>query len=153
MKEKLTDYAHRLEGQPMFRLLDRVKELERKGKDVVHFEIGDPDFDTPKSITKACIDSLKKGETHYASSYGLDELRFAIAKSTHQDLGFRPSIGQILISPGANSLIYFVIQCLVKSDEEVVLPDPAFSTYYSVLKFLNIKAVSIALKEDNAFRM
>ena len=153
MKDKLTDYAHRLEGQPMFRLLDRVKALERRGKDIIHFEIGDPDFDTPKAITKACIDSLKKGETHYTSSYGLDELRFAIAKYTNEDLGFRPGIDQVLISPGANALIYLVIQCLVKSDEEVIVPDPAFSTYYSVLKFLNIKAVHIPLKEENAFRM
>ena len=153
MKDKFTDYAHRLEGQPMFRLLDRVKTLERQGKDIIHFEIGDPDFDTPKAITKACIESLKKGETHYTSSYGLDELRLAISKYTHQDLGFRPSIGQILVSPGANALIYFVIQCLVKGDEEVIVPDPAFSTYYSVLRFLNIKTVSIPLKEENAFRM
>jgi aspartate aminotransferase len=150
---KLTDAAHRLEGQPMFRLLDRVKALEMHGKSIVHFEIGDSDFNTPPKIVETCMDSLKQGETHYSSSFGLLDLRTAIAEHTKRDMGFKPSINQILVSPGANALIYFVIQCLVKPGEEVILPDPAFSTYYSVLKFLNIKAVRVPLKEKNGFRM
>jgi len=151
--DKLTSHALRLEGQPMFRLLDRVKEMEAKGRDIIHFEIGDPDFATPGKIVQACIRSLEEGETHYASSLGLKELRRTIADYTKRNLGFSPALGQILISPGANALIYFVIQCLVKEDEEVIVPDPAFSTYYSVLKFLNLKAVRIPLLEENDFRM
>jgi aspartate/methionine/tyrosine aminotransferase len=153
IKSKLTQAAHRLEGQPMFRLLDRVKALEATGKDIIHFEIGDPDFDTPRKITEACIRSLKAGETHYASSSGLIKLRQAVCAYLQADLGFRPDLEQVVISPGANALIYFIIQCLVHPDEEVLVPDPAFSTYYSVLKLLNIKAVRVPLKEENNFRM
>ncbi len=153
MNQKLSSAALRLEGQPMFQLLDRAKQLESQGKSILHFEIGDPDFSTPKSIVQACIDSLHHGETHYTSSYGLDELRETIADYTLTDLGFLPRKEQIVISPGANALIYFVIQCLVKEDEEVIVPDPAFSTYYSVLKLLNLKTVRIPLKEENHFRM
>ena len=153
IEKYLTEAAHRLEGQPMFLLLDRVKALEAQGKDIVHFEIGDPDFDTPPKIVEACIDSLRKGETHYTSSCGLLDLRKAIADYTLKDLGFKPDINQVVISPGANALICFIIQCLVKSDEDVIVPDPAFPTYYSVLKFLNIKATRVPLREENGFRM
>ncbi len=153
MKEKLTAHAHRLEGQPMFRLLERIKQLERQGRDIVHFEIGDPNFPTPAKVVSACMESLQKGNTHYTSSFGLENLRSAIADYTHKTLGFKPALNQVLISPGSNALIYFVIQCLVKPDEEVIVPDPAFPTYYSVLKFLNLKAVPIPLREENFFRM
>ena len=153
MNDRLTDAADRLEGQPMFRLLDRVNQLEAQGRNIIHFEIGDPNFSTPSKITDACVASLRSGDTHYSSSYGLLELRKAIAQYTRKDLGFEPDLGQILVSPGANALIYFIIQCLVKEDEEVIVPDPAFSTYYSVLNFFNRKAVRIPLREENAFRM
>ncbi len=153
MNKKLSTAALRLEGQPMFQLLDRAKQLESQGKSIIHFEIGDPDFSTPKGIIQSCIDSLLAGDTHYASSYGLEELREAIVDYTLTDLGFLPRKEQVIISPGANALIYFVLQCLVKEDEEVIVPDPAFSTYYSVLKFLNLKTVRIPLKEENHFRM
>ncbi len=153
LNKKLNAAANRLEGQPMFKLLDRIKALEQKGKDIIHFEIGDPDFATPEPVVDSCIQALRDGQTHYVSSFGLEELREAVADYTVDDLGFRPRLHQILISPGANALIYFVIQCLVKSDEEVIVPDPAFSTYYSVLHFLNIKAVGVELKEENDFRM
>ncbi len=153
MKEKLTGYAHRLEGQPMFRLLDKVKQLENQGKSIIHFEIGDPDFHTPAIAVEACIKALNDGQTHYVSSSGLQELKAAIANHALRDLKFKPDVNQIVISPGANALIYFIIQCLVKPDEEVIVPTPAFSTYYSVLKLLNLKAACVPLKEENNFRM
>lgn len=153
MKEKLTNYAHRLEGQPMFRLLDKVKQLESQGKSIIHFEIGDPDFHTPAIAIETCIKALNEGQTHYVSSSGLQELKVAVVDHTLRDLKFKPDISQIVISPGANALVYFIIQCLVKPDEEVIVPTPAFSTYYSVLKLLNLKAACVPLKEENNFRM
>jgi aspartate aminotransferase len=153
MNNKLNPQALRLVGQPMFRLLEDVKKLEAKGQDIVHFEIGDPDFNTPSAVVEACIRSLRVGQTHYTSSYGLTELREAIIDHTYQELGFKPSLEQVLIAPGASPLIYFVIQCLVKAHEEVIVSDPSFSTFYSVLNFLNIKTVRVPLKEEYGFRM
>ena len=137
----------------MFRLLDKVKQLESQGKSIIHFEIGDPDFHTPAIAIETCIKALHEGQTHYASSSGLQELKSAVVDHTLRDLKFKPGINQIVISPGANALVYFIIQCLVKPDEEVIVPTPAFSTYYSVLKLLNLKAACVPLKEENNFRM
>jgi len=150
---ELTKAANRLEGQPMFRLLEKVNERIANGEDIIHFEIGDPDFKTPSSVINACHESLLKGYTHYTNSSGDSEFKEAIADYTYRDLGFKPDMDQIVVSPGSNCLIYSVIRCLVKQGQEVLVPDPSFPTYYSVLKFLGIPAVAIPVREINDFRM
>jgi len=72
---KLSKSAYEIDGQPMFKVLDKVQRLEREGRDILHFELGEPDFDTPKNIVDACIDALNEGDTHYTNSMGLFELR------------------------------------------------------------------------------
>lgn len=151
--KKLSDAAHRLEGQRMFQILAVAKELERKGKQVLHFELGDPDFDTPSNIVQIACDSLKKGETHYAPSSGLLELREAAAEVTLKSRGFRPEIDQLLVCPGANVMIYYAAACAVNPGDEVIVPDPGFVSYFSILKFLNIKIVRVPLYEKNEFRL
>ncbi|HUS88923.1 MAG TPA: pyridoxal phosphate-dependent aminotransferase [Desulfosporosinus sp.] len=150
---QLSQSANRLEGQPMFRLLEKVNKRIADGEDIIHFEIGDPDFDTPQNILKASISSMMKGDTHYTASSGDIKLKQAIIDYTNTDLGFSPSVDQIVISPGSNCLIHAIIKCLVDEDEEVILPDPSFPTYYSVLKLLNIIGVPVPLREINEFRM
>jgi len=137
----------------MFKVLDKVQKLEKQGKNIIHFEIGDPDFDTPKHIIEAACNSLKNGETHYTSSMGLYDMRNAIRETTLISRGFKPGINQVLITPGANIIIYLAISCLVNPGEEVIVPDPGFPTYYSVIKFCGVKPVRIPLKEKNKFRM
>ncbi len=151
--KKLSKAAHQIEGQPMFKVLAHVLDLERNGKDIIHFEIGDPDFDTPLNIKKAACDSIMKGETHYTSSLGLLDMRVAASETTERSRGFRPDINQVLITPGANIIIYYAVRCLVEPGEEVILPDPCFPTYTSVIKFCDVKPVFVPLKEKNRFRM
>ncbi len=154
MKQKsLSDAAYRVEGQPMFKVLDKVKKLEKKGEHIIHFELGDPDFDTPKHIVEAAYDSLKKGETHYTSSMGLPDLRVAASEVTLASRNFKPNIEQVLVTPGANILIYLAVKCLVNPGEEVIVPDPGFPTYYSVLKLCQVTPVRVPLLEKNKFRM
>lgn len=150
---KLSKSAYEIDGQPMFKVLDRVQKLEREGKKILHFELGEPDFDTPDNIVDACVDALKNGDTHYANSMGLFELREAVAETTFKSRGFKPDIDQILITPGANAIIYFSIRCLVNEGEEVIVPDPGFPTYFSAIKFCGAKAVRIALKEENQHQL
>ncbi len=151
--KSLSNAAHNIEGQPMFKLLARVQEMERQGKEIIHFEIGDPDFSTPKHIVEAACRALKDGETHYASSMGITDFREAARQTTARSRGFMPSLNQVLITPGANIAIYYAIRCLVNPGEEVIVPDPGFPTYYSAIKFCGVKAVSVPLKEENQFRM
>jgi len=153
IKKSLSDAAYRIEGQPMFKVLDEVKKLEKKGEHIIHFELGDPDFDTPKHIIEAAYDSMKKGETHYTSSMGLYDLRVAASEVTLASRDFKPEIEQVLVAPGANILIYLAVKCLVNPGEEVIVPDPGFPTYYSVLKLCQVKPVRIPLLEKNKFRM
>ncbi|RKZ38891.1 MAG: pyridoxal phosphate-dependent aminotransferase [Gammaproteobacteria bacterium] len=149
----LSNAAYLIDGQPMFKVLDKVQKLEREGKEILHFELGDPDFDTPANIIGAACKALNAGETHYTSSMGLYELREAAANTTLISRGFKPNINQVLVVPGANSIIYFAIRCLVNPGEEVIVPDPGFPTYYSVIKLCGATPVRVALKEENDFRL
>jgi aspartate/methionine/tyrosine aminotransferase len=137
----------------MFKLLAKAQDMERTGKEVIHFEIGDPDYNTPDHIVKAASDSMVSGETHYVSSMGLTEFRELVCNATLNSRGFSPDINQVLITPGANIIIYYAIRCLVNPGEEVIVPDPGFPTYFSVINFCGAKAVSVPLKEENSFRM
>ena len=82
--KKLSELSNRIDGQPMFKLLDKVKKLELEGKNIIHFEIGDPDFETPKNISDAGITAIKNGFTHYVSSFGLTEFRHKICETTEK---------------------------------------------------------------------
>ncbi|MFC1754810.1 pyridoxal phosphate-dependent aminotransferase [Thermoproteota archaeon] len=150
---RLSTAADRLEGQKMFQVLAKTQELERQGRDIIHFEIGDPDFDTPKNIVDATYTSLENGETHYTASSGMFDFKVAAADVTEKSRGFRPDIEQLLVTPGANVQIYYAIACAVNPGEEVIIPDPSFVSYASIINFLGMKPIRIPLLEKNEFRM
>ena len=150
---KLSKIAEKIEGRSSFKVLDRVKKLERAGENIIHFEIGDPDFNTPGHIIEAACSSMKNGETHYTSYMGVYDLREAIAEANFNSRGFKPATEQILITPGGNIIIYLAIACLVNPGEEVIIPDPGFPTYSSVAKLCAAIPVKIPLLEKNKFRM
>ena len=150
---KLSKISSQIDGQPMFKLLDKIKKLESDGKDIIHFEIGDPDFDTPKNISDATIDALKNGNTHYVSSFGLVEFRQKIREYIEKSRGFKPTLEQVLVTPGANIVIFYAINCLVDPREEIIFPDPGFPTYNAAVKMCNASPVRIPLLESNEFRM
>lgn len=153
MRYRLSQAAGNLEGQPMFKVLAKVQELERAGQDVVHFEIGDPDFDTPPNIVEAAYQALRRGETHYTSSMGLFDFRETVRQTTSRNRGFTPDIEQVLVTPSANIIIYYVIRCLVEPGDEIIVPDPGFPSYYSAIKFCDAVAVPVTLREEHEFRM
>lgn len=151
--KKLSSAAHHIEGQPMFKLLAQVKEMEQHGADIIHFEIGDPDFSTPPNIVEVACASLRQSETHYISSMGLRDMRMAVRQVTEKSRGFLPDVDQVLITPGANTIIYYAVRCLVEAGEDVMIPNPYFPTYLSVLHFCGVNPIFIPLKEKNNFRM
>jgi aspartate aminotransferase len=151
--KSLSQVTSKIDGQPMFKYLDMAKVLEAKGRHLIHMEIGEPDFDTPKNVTWAAVQSLSNGETHYGSSFGLQEFREAVQFATERSRGFRPDLDQVLITPGANIAIYYAVFCLVDPGCEVIVPDPGFSTYYSNIKMCGAVPVRVPLKEENEFRM
>ena len=149
----LSDAAARIKGQEMFQILATARDLEMKGKNILHFELGDPDFPTPDNIVKAAFKSLHEGDTHYTPSSGLYDLKLMAQKVTIKSRGFSPDIDQLVVTTGANVQIYYAIACTVNPGDEVIVPDPGFVSYYSILNFLNVKAVPVPLREELGFTM
>ena len=96
----------------MFQILAACRKLEKQGKRVLHFELGDPDFDTPDLITNTCIQSLKSGNTHYMPARGSDELIEAVRMTTGISRGFIPENEQITVTTGANSAIFYALKSI-----------------------------------------
>jgi len=149
---KLSYLSDRLTGQPMFAFKKQINELERQGKDIAHLDIGDSHFDTDRKIKDAIIKSINDNETHYTNSSGLDELKTAISNYLEDEYGVMIYNKEITIMP-ANATIDFVIRCLCDKDEEVLITDPCFSTYESVIHYLNQLYKSIPLLESNKFKL
>lgn len=130
--------ADALLGQPMFQLLARVQELERAGKDIVRFEIGDTTFGAHRHVVEATKQALDEGHVLYTNSQGLYELRQAICDHTEATLGFRPTEDQVVVMP-ANGVIDAVVRCVVNRGESLVAPDPGFPTYAAVASYTGIR--------------
>jgi len=137
----------------MFQILSTAKELEKKGRRIFHFELGDPDFDTPSNISYKASASILGNNTHYAPSSGINELKKVASNVTLKSRGFKPDLNQLLVTAGANIQLYYAIACTVNPGDEVIVPDPGFVSYFSILKFIGAKIVRIPLREENNFRL
>lgn len=148
----LSTLANRLVGQPMFQLLVKANELERQGRKILHFEIGQPYFSSPSNVIRSACDALWSRKTGYVSSMGIPELREAVCDTVETDYGFRPTVDQVLITP-ANAVIYFLIKCVVNPAMEVIYPDPGFPTYYAAILANDAEPVPVSIREENQFRV
>jgi len=136
-----------------FEVLAKAKALEKQGKDIVHLEIGEPDFDTPKNIKEAAVKALYAGYTHYVPSAGIPELREVIAEYISKTRNIEVDPEEVVVTPGAKPIVFFGILASVNPGEEVMYPNPGFPIYESVIKFVRAKPVPIPLKEENDFRL
>ncbi len=141
----------RLGTESAFEVLARARALERQGKDIVHLEIGEPDFDTPAHIREAAKRALDGGATHYGPAAGLPELREAIAKDVGATRNIPVTPEEIVVTPGAKPIMYFVITALVNPGDEVIYPNPGFPIYESVINFVGGVPVPIPLREESGF--
>jgi len=134
-----------------FVVLARAKELEAQGRDIVHLEIGEPDFETPDNIKNAAIKALEDGYTHYGPAAGLPQAREAFADYISRDRGVQVSPSQIVVTPGAKPIMFYTILSLVNAGDEVIYPNPGFPIYESMIKYIGGKPVPIPLEEDKGF--
>jgi aspartate aminotransferase len=148
---KTADRMGRLGTESAFEVLARAKALERQGKQIVHLEIGEPDFDTPAHIKEAAKQALDAGATHYGPSAGLPELREAIAKHVSETRGIPVAPEQVVVTPGAKPIMFFTIMALVGPGDEVIYPNPGFPIYESVINFVGGTPVPIPLRESSEF--
>jgi aspartate aminotransferase len=145
------DRMKTLGTETAFEVLAKAKALEKQGKEIVHLEIGEPDFDTPKNIKEAAAKALSSGYTHYTPSAGMPELRQAVADyiSKTRKLDVKPE--EVVITPGGKPIMFFSILALVNPGDEVLYPNPGFPIYESMINFVGAKPVPIQLKEQNEF--
>jgi aspartate aminotransferase len=144
--------ATSLRGESAFEVLSRAREIEASGRQVIHLEIGQPDFPTPANICDAAIAALRAGQTGYGPSQGLPELRAAIAE--HAGLLRRLAIPpeRVVVAPGAKPLLFYAINALAGPGDEVLLPDPGFPMYASLAAHSGARPVPLPLHEENGFR-
>jgi aspartate aminotransferase len=147
------DRMKTLGTETAFEVLAKAKALEKQRKEIVHLEIGEPDFDTPKNIKEAAVKALGEGYTHYTPSAGMPELRQAVADyiSKTRRLDVRPE--EVVVTPGAKPIMFYSILALVNSGDEVLYPNPGFPIYESLINFVGAKPVPIPLKEENEFSL
>lgn len=149
---KLAERMSRLGTETAFEVLAKAKALEAKGQQVIHLEIGEPDFDTPRNIIDAAIKALNEGKTHYGPAAGISELREVLA----EDIGKRRNIkiqpDQVVVTPGAKPIMFFTILALVDEGDEVMYPNPGFPIYESIIDFVGAKSVPYPLREEKEFR-
>ena len=148
---RLSQRMARLGTETAFEVLVRARALEAQGKNVVHLEIGEPDFDTAAHIKDAAKRALDANATHYGPSAGLPELREAIAKHTTETRGVPVSPEQVVVTPGAKPIMFFTIMALVDRGDEVIYPNPGFPIYESVINFVGGVPVPIPLREESDF--
>ena len=141
-----------LKGQPMFKILTKCKELERKGTFIKHFELGDPDFDTPYSVTQKAINSLNNGNTHYQSSRGDLDFLNSVQNTTQISRNFTPEIEQITVTTGANAAIFYTLKTICDQGDEIILPNPYFPTYIAAAHLAGVKCKFYTLNIENNFK-
>ncbi len=141
----------RLGTETAFEVLARARALEAQGRHVVHLEIGEPDFDTPKSVTAAGVAAIERGETHYTPSAGVPELREAIAGYLKRTRGLGYDASQVIVAPGAKPIMFYAILALIEQGDEAIFPDPGFPIYASMIDFAGGTPVSLPLREENNF--
>jgi aspartate aminotransferase len=141
----------RLGTETAFEVLARAKAMEAKGREVVHLEIGEPDFDTPVNIRNAAKKALDDGFTHYGPSPGMPKTREVFAEFLTKDRGIEIKPENIVVTPGAKPILFFSILALVDEGDEVVYPNPGFPIYESVINFVGAKPVPVPLREEKAF--
>lgn len=147
----LAERMKRLGTETAFEVLARAKKMEAEGRDVVHLEIGEPDFDTPRNIIDAAIGALNDGFTHYGPSAGMPNVRKVFAEFLTKDRGLDIKPENIVVTPGAKPILFFSILALVNKGDEVVYPNPGFPIYESVINFVGARPVPIPLREEKAF--
>jgi aspartate aminotransferase len=136
-----------------FEAAARARALEATGREVIHLEIGEPDFDTPANVREAAKRALDAGATHYAPFPGIPDLRAAIADDFSARRGLAVAADHVFVTVGGKGVMYYAIMALVEPGDEVIVPDPGYPIYASVTRFVGGTVVPIGIRQENDFRL
>jgi aspartate/methionine/tyrosine aminotransferase len=133
-------------------ILERSLELERAGADIVHMEVGEPDFDTPSVIKEAAIRALAEGKTHYTHSLGIPELRCAISQHYREKYGVEVDPERVVVTSGTSPALLLIFAALLDPGDEIILSDPGYACYPNMVEFVDGNPVSVRVHEENGFQ-
>ncbi|MCW5849199.1 MAG: pyridoxal phosphate-dependent aminotransferase [Anaerolineae bacterium] len=150
---QLAEPMSRLGTETAFKVLAKARALEAQGREVIHLEIGEPDFDTPSNIIQAGIRALQSGQTHYVPAAGILPLREAIAQYIGETRGIQVDPGMVVVTPGGKPIMFYAILALINPGDEVLYPNPGFPIYESMIRFVNGVPVPTPLTDQNNFRL
>lgn len=136
-----------------FAVLNKATALERQGRKILHFEIGQPDYKSPDHISQAAIKAIEAGDTRYVPTSGILDFKVAIQDEIEQTRGFRPELDQILVTPGGNTGIFLTLAAVLNPGDEIIMPNPSFPTYWLSAYYLGAKQKFVHAKEENEFRL
>ena len=134
-----------------FEVLAKARALEAQGREIIHLQIGEPDFDTPSHIVEAGVQALREGYTHYGPTPGLPELRQAIARDSREVRGIDTEPAQVVVTPGAKPIMFYLLLALAEPGVEVIYPNPGFPIYESMIKFCGATPVSMQLHGSTGY--
>jgi aspartate aminotransferase len=148
---KLADRMSRIGTESAFDVLARARGLEAQGRDIIHLQIGEPDFDTPAHVTEAGIQALRDGYTHYVPAVGIPQLRDAIAEHISTTRGIPVKRENVCVAPGGKPIMFWTIMALCQEGDEVIVPDPSYPIYESMARVVGAKVVPLPLLESRGF--
>jgi len=148
---KISKMIQRAGTETAFEMLAKAKELERQGKSVVHFEIGEPDFNTPENVKEAGIKAIKENYTHYSPTQGILELREAVAEYISKTRDIKVTPDEVIITPGGKDVIFSTMLSLLDEGDEAIYPNPGYPIYESAIRLVGAKPVPMPLREENDF--
>ncbi len=150
---RLAERMSRLGTETAFEVLARARALEASGKEIIHLEIGEPDFDTPDFIRRAAQKAIDSGFTHYTPAAGMPEVRKVVAEYLSKKTGVAYKGENIVITPGAKPIMFLSILALIETGDEVIYPNPGFPIYESAVNFVGGHSVPYPLEEADGFKM
>jgi (5-formylfuran-3-yl)methyl phosphate transaminase len=133
-------------------VLEKAQEMQRKGEDIIHLEVGEPDFDTPECIREACCRAMRDGKTHYTNSLGLLELREAICEHYFDQYNVTISPDQVLVTSGTSPAMLILFAAILERCDEVIISDPRYACYPNFIRFFEGIPVSVNVYEDEGFQ-
>jgi len=148
---KLADRMSRLLVESAFDVLSRARAMEAQGRDIIHLEIGEPDFETPAHVVAAGKKALDDGFTHYGPTPGLPEVRKAVAEYISKTRGIDVGVKNVIVTPGGKPVMFLPMLALLEPGDEVIYPNPGFPIYESMIRFLGATPVPIPLVEERGF--
>jgi aspartate/methionine/tyrosine aminotransferase len=152
MTIRFAERLNRLGTESAFEVLAHARRLESEGRSIVHLEIGEPDFATPDNIIDAAVRAMREGATHYTAASGIREVREKTAAYVTRHTGVRVEYENIVLTPGSKNLLLFALLSLIEEGDEVIVPDPGYPIYRSLVEFIGARAVSLPLRQENDFR-